>query len=143
MIKVKGCVTASVNLQVSFHEMDPMEVVWHGNYLRYFEVAREKLLEKIHYGYPEMRDSGYAWPVVDVRVKYRSPLSYAQKVTVIASIIEYENRLRIQYDVIDVLTNKVTTTGYTIQMAVNMATRQSCFVCPDILIEKIESVKES
>lgn len=133
----QGFVTASVDLQVSFHDMDPMEVVWHGNYLRYFEVAREKLLDKIHYGYREMRDSGYAWPVVDVRVKYRAPLSYAQKMRVTATIIEYENRLRIRYDVMDCETNKVTTTGYTIQMAVNMLTRESCFVSPSVLVDKI------
>ena len=49
---------AEVVLTVSFHDCDPMGVVWHGNYFRFFEVAREALLRSINYSYGEMAASG-------------------------------------------------------------------------------------
>ena len=41
----------------SFHEVDPMGVVWHGNYLKFFEKAREALFKDLHFGYAEMKQS--------------------------------------------------------------------------------------
>jgi acyl-CoA thioester hydrolase len=48
--------------EIPFHDVDMM--VWHGHYAKYFEIAR-RLLEQIDYNYPQTRDSGYAWPVID------------------------------------------------------------------------------
>lgn len=84
-----------ITLSAAFHDLDPMNVVWHGNYVRYFEQARCALLARYHYDYPAMRDSGYAWPVVDMRVKYVGPLTYGQSFIVRATIVEWENRLKI------------------------------------------------
>ena len=54
----------SVDIQVQFYDLDPMDVVWHGNYVKYMETARCALLSKIQYDYTEMVKAGYAWPVV-------------------------------------------------------------------------------
>ncbi|HXS32023.1 MAG TPA: acyl-CoA thioesterase, partial [Steroidobacteraceae bacterium] len=70
-----------------------MEVAWHGHYVRYFEIARCKLLDQLGYNYCQMRDSGYAWPVIDLHVRYVQPLQFQQKVTVTAWVAEWENRL--------------------------------------------------
>ena len=94
-------------------------MVWHGNYFRYFEIAREALLNQFNYGYRQMKDSGYVWPVVDTRVKYRDSLTFEQRVRVQARVSEYENRLRIEYQIFDKETGKRMTTGYTIQVAVD------------------------
>ena len=51
-------VTASVELTPAFHDLDPMEVVWHGNYIKYLELARCALLQSFDYDYPQMRESG-------------------------------------------------------------------------------------
>lgn len=129
--------TTEVLIAVPFHDADPMGVVWHGNYLRYFEVAREALLEQFDYGYREMYASGYAWPVVDTRIKYRDIVEFGQQIRVLATVKEYENRLKITYQIFDVATGKQTTSGYTTQMAVHMDTRETCFVSPDILFTKM------
>ena len=50
--------TAEVELTVPFHDVDMMGVVWHGNYFRYFEIAREALLNQFDYGYRQMKASG-------------------------------------------------------------------------------------
>ncbi|KHI23155.1 4-hydroxybenzoyl-CoA thioesterase, partial [Escherichia coli] len=49
--------TAEVELTIPFHDVDMMGVAWHGNYFRYFEVAREALLNQFNYGYRQMKES--------------------------------------------------------------------------------------
>lgn len=122
-----------VELTVSFHDCDPMGVVWHGNYLRFFEIAREALLGKYNYGYRAMKASGYVWPVVDVHVKYRDRLTYEQRIRVRATIAEYENRLRINYTIFDAESARRTTTGHTIQVAVEESSQELSFITPPIL----------
>ena len=129
--------TAEVELTVPFHDVDMMGVVWHGNYFRYFEVAREALLNQFNYGYRQMKESGYLWPVVDTRVKYRDVLTFEQRFRVRARLEEYENRLRIGYEIVDAASGKRTTTGYTIQVAVEEKSREMSFVSPDILFERM------
>ncbi|AOR63131.1 MULTISPECIES: acyl-CoA thioesterase [Pectobacterium] len=126
-----------VELTVSFHDCDPMGVVWHGNYFRFFEVAREALLSKFNYGYREMQASGYVWPVVDTRVKYRAALTYEQRIRIRATIEEVENRLRIAYQIFDAESGQRATTGYTIQVAVQEGCRELSFVSPPILFERL------
>ncbi|MCZ3384184.1 thioesterase family protein [Kosakonia sp. SOY2] len=129
--------TAEVALSVPFHDVDMMGVVWHGNYFRYFEIAREALLNQFDYGYRQMKTSGYLWPVVDTRVKYRDVLTFEQHFRVRARIEEFENRLKIAYEIIDAASGKRTTTGYTIQVAVEEKSREMCFVSPTILFERM------
>jgi acyl-CoA thioester hydrolase len=128
---------ASIDLEIPFHDVDMMEVAWHGHYAKYFEIARCALLDKINYNYPQMRDSGYAWPIIDLRIRYAKPAVFGQIITVNASIVEWENRLKINYLITDMLTNLRLTKGYSIQVAVNMKTREMCFESPRILFEKL------
>src|SRR2546425_13138340 len=85
--------SAEIEVVPAFYDLDPMEIVWHGHYVKYMELARCALLERFDYGYPQMRASGYAWPVVDLRVKYLRSASFAQRIKVRAEIVEWENRL--------------------------------------------------
>lgn len=128
--------SAQVTITVPFHDVDAMGVVWHGNYFRYFEVAREALLNQFHYSYRQMKESGYAWPIVDTRVKYISSVDFEDHITVKAQVVEYENRLKIDYKIFD-KNGKRVTSGYTIQVAVDMQTREMCFVSPPILWQKL------
>ena len=57
--------SAEALIEVPFHDVDVMDVAWHGHYVKYLELARCALLRQIDYDYPQMRDSGYAWPVVE------------------------------------------------------------------------------
>lgn len=124
-------------LTVPFHDVDSMQIVWHGRYVKYFEVARCELLESFNYGYEAMRDSGYAWPVVDMRIKYYRPIRFNQKISIQATVQEWENRLKVAYLVTDVATGERLTTGYTIQVAVAMATQEMLYESPPVLLERL------
>lgn len=136
--KPSGPWQASVELEVPFHDVDVMSVAWHGHYAKYFEIARCKLLDSIDYNYPQMRNSGYSWPVVDMRIRYVQPLFFQQQVLVTCWIAEYENRLKINYLVSDKNTGKRLTKGYTIQVAVDMEKQELCLASPKILLEKLK-----
>ena len=129
---------AEVEIQVPFHDVDGMHVVWHGHYYKYFEVARTKLLQSIDYDVHEMKASGYSWPIVETNCKYVRPIVYDQLIQVSAKIQEYENRLKIIYRISDAKTDEKLATGHTTQVAVDMKNNEMCFVSPKILLEKVE-----
>ena len=127
----------SVDLEIPFHDVDMMEVVWHGHYAKYFEIARCALLENIDYNYPQMRDSGYAWPVIDLTMRYIKPSVFGQVITVQATIVEWESRLKINYLITDKRTGSRLTKGYSIQVAIDSQTKEMCFESPRVLLEKL------
>lgn len=134
---MKGLLLTEMDMVIPFHDVDSMGITWHGNYLRYFEVVRCLLLDKLGYNYRTMQQSGYAWPIVDVQVKYVKSSTFDQKIKVIAAIVEWENRLRINYQIVDAQTNARITKGYTIQAAVDITTEELCFVTPEVFQEKV------
>jgi len=129
--------SSTLEIQVQFYDLDPMEVVWHGNYVRYLEQVRCALLDSIDYNMPQMKASGYAWPVIDLHVSYAAPAYFAQRIRLHARIVEWQSRLKINYLISDVLTGKRLTRASTTQVAVDLATRQMCFVSPPILLQKL------
>jgi len=129
--------SAEVEVEVPFFDVDPMHVVWHGHYVKYFEQARCALLRRIDYDYPAMQASGYLWPVVELYLKYVNAARYGRRLTVQAKLLEYENRLKIGYLVTDRETQQRLTKGHSVQVAVHAATRELQFVSPQILIDKV------
>jgi acyl-CoA thioester hydrolase len=127
----------AIEVVPAFYDIDPMEIVWHGHYVKYLEVARTALLAKFEYDYPRMRDSGYGWPIVDMRLKYVRPAQLGQRLTVRAEIVEWENRLRIQYLIRDTLSQAKLTQATTIQVAVDLKTREMLYVCPPVLWQRL------
>jgi acyl-CoA thioester hydrolase len=136
-MKQASRIAAEVELEVPFHDVDAMEVAWHGHYLKYFENARGALLRSIDYDYPQMRESGYLWPVVECHVKYIRPARYGQKLKASAELVEYENRMKIVYAIQDAATGQVLTRGHTVQVAVDAVSRELQFVSPVALLERV------
>jgi acyl-CoA thioester hydrolase len=134
---------AEVDFTVEFFDVDSLQVVWHGNYVKYMERARCALLDKIGYNYREMIASGYAWPVVDVRMKYIKPLVFGQNVRMRATMVDYENRLKISYLIYDPVSEGKIFEGHSVQMAVDARTGESCFATPAKAVERIEAMLQS
>lgn len=126
-----------VPLTVQFHDCDPLGVVWHGHYARYFEHARSALMDSIDYGYLQMLDSGYAWPVIDLHVRYVKAIRLAQQVRVRATLQEWEYRLKIAYEIRAAASDEKLARGHTIQVAVTMPDFEMQLISPDILAHKL------
>lgn len=125
-----------VNIKIPFHDVDTMNVVWHGHYLKYFEIARCELLDQFNYNYGQMKASGYAWPVVESYVKYVQGIQFEQNIRIRAILKEWENRLKIEYIIYDQAGRRLTK-GFTVQVAVDIETRDLCFVSPKVLLENL------
>lgn len=128
---------AEIELTPAFHDLDPMEVVWHGHYAKYLELARCALLQRFDYDYPQMRESGYLWPIVDLRTKYVRSARFGQRLKVRAQIVEWENRLKIDYLISDAASGEVVTRAHSIQVAVDLRTGEMCFASPAVLLERL------
>lgn len=129
---------AEITLRTAFQDADPMGVIYHGNYFRFFEAARRTMMEQIDYGYMAMKASGYMWPIIDTAVRYVKPIKFDQSIIVSAKLTEWENRLRTDYVIYDATTRKRLTKGHTIQVAVSIDTEEMCFVSPTVFTQKLE-----
>jgi acyl-CoA thioester hydrolase len=94
MIQSRATVT------VRYAETDMMGIVYHANYLPWFEVARTQLLREQGFPYRQLEADGYRIPVLEVAVKYLKPALYDDTLTILATIKEKPLlRIRIDYEV--------------------------------------------
>jgi len=139
-MRKQGVLQAEVEIQIPFFDVDSMDVVWHGHYVKYLEIARCALLDKINYGYIQMRESGFAWPVIDLQMRYIRPARFGQYVRVRADLVEWENRLKLNYLVMDAATGERMSRGSSVQVAVDMESGEMQLVSPKILLDAVERI---
>ena len=130
-------ISTKIEIQIPFYDVDPMEIVWHGNYIKYFEKARCQLLDMIDYNYLQMQESGFAWPVIDVRVRYVKSAHFMQTIVVQAKLVECEYGIRVNFLITDKQDGTKLSTGYSKQVAVNLKTKEMCLLSPKILHDKL------
>jgi acyl-CoA thioester hydrolase len=134
----KGVIHADTEVLVPFFDVDTLHVVWHGHYVKYLEVARCALLDKLGHDYNAMRDSGYAWPVIDLQLRYVRGAVFGQRLSVRASLVEWENRLKIDYLITDAASGERMTRASTTQVAVEIASREMQLASPKVFVEVVE-----
>ena len=127
----------AIAVKVPFHDLDPVGIVWHGNYTKYFEIARCALLETFGYNYDDMARSGYSWPIIDLHIRYVKAARFAEILNVTANLREWEHRLRIDYLATDAASGLRVCKGTSIQVAVDMKTHEMCLKSPDILFQRL------
>ena len=136
----KGFLSAVAEIEVPFHDVDAAEIVWHGHYVKYIEIARCKLLDLIDYNYPQMQESGYFWPIIDVRLRYIAPARFKSIIRVEATLVEWEHRLKINYQITDQQRGKRLTKGYSVQVAVDASNGEMQLASPAVLLERVGAV---
>ncbi len=116
----------TAQIRVNYFDTDQMGVVWHGNYIKYFEMAREELFRSLGLPYAELEMAGVMMPIVDVAVEYKFPAHYDEVLSVETRVAEPpRSRIRVEY----VITNargEVNATGSTTLAFIDAATRRPC-----------------
>lgn len=130
--------TAEIEFKIDFFEVDSMRIAWHGNYINYFERARCALLEKIGYTYIDMEESGYIYPVAEVKVKYIRSLRFGDTCRAKAILSEYENMIKMDFELYNAATGELTTKGSVSQICIDAKTNETQFVCPKCWTDKVE-----
>ena len=139
-MRSKGVLHVDTEVLVPFFDIDTMNVVWHGHYVKYLEVARCALLDHIGHNYTQMLDAGYAWPVIDMQLRYVRGATFGQRINVRASLVEWENRLKINYLISDLASGERLTRACTVQVAVQSASREMQLVSPKCFTDAVARV---
>jgi acyl-CoA thioester hydrolase len=103
-----------------YADTDRSQVVYHANYLRYFEYGRASLMREIGYPYRKIEQSGYVYPIIEVGVQYYRPLYYDDPMVVYTRPSELERvRLRFDYVITHEESGQIACKGFTRHCAVN------------------------
>lgn len=133
----------SVIIEVPFFDVDSMDIVWHGHYVKYLEVARCAFLSAIGYDYKVMKANGYGWPIVQLNLKYVRPAVFGQKIRVEVVLKEYESCLKFDYVISDIISGKKLTKASSMQVAVCMQTRETQFQTPESWLQAVRNAMQN
>jgi acyl-CoA thioester hydrolase len=108
-----------IQMTVPFHDLDPLQVVWHGNYLKYFDIARFALFDHCGVDLHEYsKTSGFLFPVTRTSTKHIRPLRYRDHFVVRATVREAHIRIVLDFEIRLADDDTVTTRGRGEQVSV-------------------------
>lgn len=123
--------TSEIDIDIRFSETDAMGVVWHGNYLKYFEDGREHFGRIFDIPYLKVAGHGFFIPIVHSSLDFKASVFYGQKVRVITEYVPVRTaKIVFNYKVINLATGEVAAVGTTTQVFVSQETRQLELLIP-------------
>lgn len=125
-----------VKIRVPFYDLDPMQIVWHGNYLNYFEIARSALFE--HYGvdlYSFYEREKIIFPIIRTSTKHIFPLSHRDEIICRATLTDANIKLVVDFEIRKVSDGSVCARGRTEQVAVKTPKMETLFSLPPDIIK--------
>lgn len=117
--------------KAEFFDADPMGVMWHGNYVKYLEMARCRLLDEIDFNYIKMQNNGFALPVVKMDIKYINPIYFNDDFIIEIRVIECDVTLKFDYTLLSKNGDKIAKASTT-QVAVTL-NKETLYSIPDDL----------
>ena len=109
-------------IRVRYSETDQMGVVYHGNYIPYFEIGRVEWLRNKGISYKSLEESGIALPIVSMTLNYKKPARYDDLLTVKTTFKNYSS-VKIEFDCEIWSENlELLTTAHFVLVFVNMKT---------------------
>jgi acyl-CoA thioester hydrolase len=103
-----------------FSEVDSLGIVWHGNYLKYFEDGREAFGAKYKLGYLDIFKQGYVTPLVKISCDYKKTLKYGEKAIIEVKYVDSDAaKIIFKYVMVKSGTNEVVATGESVQVFLN------------------------
>lgn len=137
-MRKEGAISANIEATVAFHDIDVIGVMWHGHYLKYLENARWALMERLGFGYDVMAASGYGWPIVEMHVKYVQVAKLGDKLNVRASLVEWQNRIVMNYLITRSADHERLARARSVQVAVEARTGELQFITPQLLVDRVQ-----
>lgn len=119
-------ITHETQIRVLYRDTDKMGVVYHANYIVFYEAARNELFRAVGLPYTMLEAQGIVTPIIEVESKYKAPAYYDDLLTVRATVRELpEVRMVVEYEVFN-QDGKLLNTGRTILGYVNMERMRPC-----------------
>jgi len=108
---------SSVDFEIPFHDVDALQIVWHGHYYKYFEMARTALLRSCKLDGPEVRELGHGMLVIESRCRHVSPLAYGDQIRITAWLADVVHRVHIRYEIQNLTQARRAARGHTMLVA--------------------------
>jgi acyl-CoA thioester hydrolase len=127
-----------IEILVRYSETDQMSFVYHGNYVKYFEIGRITWLKKLGISYKQMEKDGVKLPVIELKINFKQPASFDDKLiltTRLKSIPSY----MIEFDFEIKRDDQIITIGYTKLVFLNTKTNKP-MRCPESILKEIAKV---
>lgn len=103
-----------LELEVPFHDCDPLFVVWHGRYFQYMQMAHTALLRSRQLDVPDLVSMGYRMFVTDTRCRYTFPLHFGDTVRITAWFAATAPLIRVAYTMRNVTKDRATARAFTV-----------------------------
>jgi acyl-CoA thioester hydrolase len=118
---IETALKETVRVKIRFSEVDSMGVVWHGNYVRLFEDAREAFGIKYGIPYLDVYNHGYYTPIVSLGCEYKSPLKYGDEAIVEITFCDTPAaKIIFKYKICNAATDLLVATGETVQVFISV-----------------------
>jgi len=125
-----------LEVRVRFNEADPLGIVWHGHYLRYFEDGREAFGTKHGLGYLDVYKKGFVIPIVSINCDYKKSLVYGATAIVETIFINTPAaKLIFDYKIYEAGTMDLVATGRSVQVFLELQSRQLHLSTPEFYEE--------
>ena len=109
--------SGKIEVNVRFNEADPLGIVWHGHYARYFEDGREAFGNEHGIGYLDFYKKGYVIPIVSIQCDYKRSLKYGEQVIVETTFLPCDAaKLKFEYRLYNAKTKQLVATGSSVQV---------------------------
>ncbi|MCH5322633.1 MAG: acyl-CoA thioesterase [Helicobacter sp.] len=89
----------SYNFRAEFFDVDSMGVVWHGNYVKYTEMARCRLLDELGCNYIKMKQKKFALPIVKMDFKFIKPIYFNDEIRIEIVLLDCNTFLKFSYQI--------------------------------------------
>ena len=88
----------SVEMEIPFHDIDALRIVWHGHYYKYFEIARTQLFRERGI-FDVLKRADYTLVVIESQARYIAPLEFGDRIRVHAWLKDTELRVNVAYEI--------------------------------------------
>lgn len=120
-----------VVLKVPFHDLDPLQMVWHGNYLKYFDIARSALFVQGGVDlFDYFKTTNCLFPLIKTSTKYIASLRYLDEFKSIATVVEAQYKIVIDFEIRLLKNNQICARGRSEQVAVRHPGMEIMFEIP-------------
>ncbi len=124
--------SVEVNLSVPFHDLDPLRMVWHGNYFKYFDIARFKLFNEAGVDLQEyFKKTNFLFPIIKTSTKYIFSLKYNDEFVCKASVADARMKIVIDFEIRLAENGMVCARGRSDQVAVKAPEMEMMLKIPD------------
>ena len=107
----------SVEFEIPFHDVDALQIVWHGHYYKYFEMARTALLRSCKLDGPEVSELGHGMLIIESHCRHVSPLAYGDQIRITAWLADVVHRVHIRYEIQNLSQGRRAARGHTMLVA--------------------------